>query len=93
MLPLLSLNIRIEPSQLISLFKELKKQILFIANSDLEAKKVYEELDGYIKGKVEYLSSQDIHFYHLDAKDRSEEAKKLKKQKPYISSRRPEFYL
>ena len=45
-----------------SLFKELKKQILFIANSDLEAKKVYEELDGYIKGKVEYLSSQDIHF-------------------------------
>ena len=61
-----------------SLFKELKKQILFIANSDLEAKKVYEDLDGYIKGKVEYLSSQDIYFYHLDAKDRSEEAKKLK---------------
>ncbi|MCI7206863.1 MAG: DEAD/DEAH box helicase, partial [Clostridium sp.] len=61
-----------------SLFKELKKQILFIANSDLEAKKVYEDLDGYMKGKVEYLSSQDIYFYHLDAKDRSEEAKKLK---------------
>ncbi len=61
-----------------SVFKELKKQILFIANSDLEAKKVYEDLDGYIKGKVEYLSSQDIYFYHLDAKDRSEEAKKLK---------------
>ena len=61
-----------------SLFKELKKQILFIANSDLEAKKVYEELEGYIKGKVEYLSSQDIYFYHLDAKDRREEAKKLK---------------
>ena len=49
-----------------------------IANSDLEAKKVYEDLEGYIKGKVEYLSSQDIYFYHLDAKDRSEEAKKLK---------------
>lgn len=61
-----------------SIFKELKKQILFIANSDLEAKKVYEDLEGYIKGKVEYLSSQDIYFYHLDAKDRSEEAKKLK---------------
>ncbi len=61
-----------------SIFKELKKQILFIANSDLEAKKIYEELQGYIKGKVEYLSSQDIYFYHLDAKDRSEEAKKLK---------------
>ena len=61
-----------------SLFKELKKQILFIANSDLEAKKVYEDLHGYMKGKVEYLSSQDIYFYHLDAKDRSEEAKKLK---------------
>ena len=61
-----------------SVFKELKKQILFIANSDLEAKKIYEDLEGYIKGKVEYLSSQDIYFYHLDAKDRSEEAKKLK---------------
>lgn len=61
-----------------SLFKELKRQILFVANSDLEAKKVYEQLEGYLKGKVEYLSSQDIYFYHLDAKDRSEEAKKLK---------------
>lgn len=61
-----------------SIYKELKKQILFIANSDLEAKKVYEDLNYYAKGKVEYLGSQDIYFYHLDAKDRSEEAKKLK---------------
>ena len=61
-----------------SIFKELKRQILFIANSDLEAKKIYEDLNYYIKGKVEYLGSQEIYFYHLDAKDRSEEAKKLK---------------
>ena len=61
-----------------SIYKELKRQILFIANSDLEAKKVYEDLSFYAKGKVEYLGSQDIYFYHLDAKDRSEEAKKLK---------------
>ena len=31
-----------------------------------------------MKDKVEYLGFQDIYFYHLDAKDRNEEAKKLK---------------
>ncbi|MEG0180435.1 MAG: transcription-repair coupling factor [Terrisporobacter sp.] len=61
-----------------SIYKELKRQILFIANSDLEARKIYEDLNYYMKGKVEYLGSQDMYFYHLDAKDRSEEAKKLK---------------
>ncbi len=45
-----------------SIFKELKRQILFIANSDLEAKKIYEDLNYYIKGKVEYLGSQEISF-------------------------------
>ncbi|GAA0700360.1 transcription-repair coupling factor [Paraclostridium ghonii] len=61
-----------------SIFSDLKRQILYIANTDLEAKKVYEDLCFYMKDKVEYLSSQDIYFYHLDAKDRNEEAKKLK---------------
>lgn len=61
-----------------SIFSDLKKQILYVANTDLEAKKVYEDLCFYMKDKVNYLSSQDIYFYHLDAKDRNEEAKKLK---------------
>ena len=61
-----------------SIFNDLKKQILYITNTDLEAKKVYEDLCFYIKDKVDYLSSQDIYFYHLDAKDRNQEAKKLK---------------
>lgn len=61
-----------------SLFKELSRPTLFIANSDLEAKKVYNELSFYTKDKVEYLSTDEIYFYHLDAKDRNEEAKKLR---------------
>ena len=61
-----------------SIFRDLNRQIIFVASSDLEAKKVYEDLNFYIKDKVEYLGFSDIHFYHLDAKDRNEEAKKLK---------------
>ncbi|WP_024621156.1 transcription-repair coupling factor [Metaclostridioides mangenotii] len=61
-----------------SLFKDTSKQTLFIASSELEAKKVYEDLCFYAKDKVEILGFEDINFYHLEAKDRSEEAKKLK---------------
>ncbi|RDY26649.1 transcription-repair coupling factor [Romboutsia weinsteinii] len=61
-----------------SIFNDLSRQMVFIASSDLEAKKVYEDLSFYMKDKVSYLGFQDIYFYHLDAKDRSEEAKKLK---------------
>ena len=52
--------------------------MVFVASSDLEAKKAYEDLSFYMKDKVVYLGHQDIHFYHLDAKDRNEEAKKLR---------------
>lgn len=61
-----------------SIFKEFNRPTLFIANTDLEAKKVYNELRFYTKDKVEYLSSDEIYFYHLDAKDRNEEAKKIR---------------
>lgn len=61
-----------------SIFKDTNKQIIFVASTDLEAKKVYEDLNFYLKDNVEYLGFSDIHFYHLDAKDRNEEAKKLK---------------
>ena len=61
-----------------SIFKELNRPIVFVASTDLEAKKAYEDLSFYMKDKVVYLGYQDIYFYHLDAKDRNEEAKKLK---------------
>ena len=67
-----------KPNIVYSIFSDLKKQILYVTNTDLEAKKVYEDLCFYMKDKVDYLSSQDIYFYHLDAKDRKEEANKLK---------------
>lgn len=61
-----------------SMYRDLNRQTIFITNSDLEAKKVYDDLSFYMKDKLEYLGYQDILFYHLDAKDRSEEAKGLK---------------
>ncbi|MCR8746034.1 transcription-repair coupling factor [Romboutsia lituseburensis] len=61
-----------------SIFKDLSRQTVIVASSDLEAKKVYDDLSFYMKDKVEYLGHQDIYFYSLDAKDRNEEAKKLK---------------
>ena len=67
-----------KPHVAYSIFRDLSRQTVFIASSDLEAKKVYDDLNFYMKDKVEYLGYQDIYFYHLDAKDRNEEAKKLK---------------
>ena len=61
-----------------SIYEELNRPIVFVASTDLEAKKAYEDLSFYMKDKVIYLGHQDIYFYHLDAKDRNEEAKKLK---------------
>ena len=61
-----------------SIYEELNRSIVFVASTDLEAKKAYEDLSFYMKDKVIYLGHQDIYFYHLDAKDRNEEAKKLK---------------
>ncbi|MEG1870685.1 MAG: transcription-repair coupling factor, partial [Peptostreptococcaceae bacterium] len=61
-----------------SIFNELGRPMVFVASTDLEAKKAYEDLSFYMKDKVVYLGHQDIYFYHLDAKDRNEEAKKLK---------------
>ena len=67
-----------KPHIVYSMYRDLNRQTIFIANTDLEAKKVYDDLSFYMKDNVEYLGSQDILFYHLDAKDRSEEARKLK---------------
>lgn len=67
-----------KPHMVYALLKDTSKQTLFIASSELEAKKVYEDLCFYDKDRVEYLGYEEIFFYHLEAKDRSEEAKKLK---------------
>lgn len=61
-----------------ALFKDISKQTVIIASSELEASKIYEDLKIYAKTKVEYLRSDEIKFYHLDARDRKHEAGKLK---------------
>ena len=47
-----------------SMYRDLNRQTIFITNSDLEAKKVYDDLSFYMKDKVEYIGFQDILFYH-----------------------------
>lgn len=61
-----------------SLFKDLSKQIVFIASTEYEARKIYEDLKFYVKDKVEMLTSDEIRFYYLDAKDRKQEANRIK---------------
>lgn len=63
---------------LYSLFSDTKKQIVYVANSEYDAKNIYEELKGFLKDKVEYLGADNITFYSLDAKDRNSDALRLK---------------
>lgn len=57
------------------LYKESKKQILYVCASDYEAKKRYEELKPHIEDDIIYfLPSEDIFFYFLEARDRKEDA-------------------
>lgn len=61
-----------------SMFGEISKPMLYITNTEYEAKKVYDEFSAYNSSKVEVLSSDDILFYNLDARDRAVDARKLK---------------
>lgn len=61
-----------------SLFKDLSRQVLYVASTEYEAKKAYEELSVYLKDKVSYLGSNEILFYNLDARDRKVDARRLK---------------
>lgn len=61
-----------------SIFKDKSRQMLYVASSDYEAKKIFEDLSAYNKSKVEVLSSDNILFYNLDARDRKLDARKLK---------------
>ncbi|MDU3828372.1 MAG: transcription-repair coupling factor, partial [Peptostreptococcus sp.] len=61
-----------------SLFKDLSRQVLYVASTEYEAKRAYEELSVYLKDKVSYLGSNEILFYNLDARDRKVDARRLK---------------
>lgn len=55
------------------LFKDMKTQCMIVTHSDLEAKAIYEDLKFYGGDKVFYLPTEEIFFYSLDARDRSED--------------------
>ena len=61
-----------------SVYKDTGKQMLYVANTEYEAKKIYEELNVYMKNKVEFLGTNEILFYSLDARDRKVDARRLK---------------
>src|SRR3712207_7756564 len=67
-----------------SLFKDLSRQVLYVASTEFEAKKAYEELSVYLKGKVSYLDSNEILFYSLD---RSEEHTSELQSRQYLVCR------
>ena len=61
-----------------SIFKDTSKQMLYVANTEYEAKKIFDELNVYSKNKVEFLDTNEILFYSLDARDRKVDARRLK---------------
>ena len=67
-----------KPNMVYSIFKGASRQLMYIANTEYEAKKIYEELNVYMNKKVEFLTSTDILFYHLEARDRKLDARNLK---------------
>ncbi|AHM55547.1 transcription-repair-coupling factor Mfd [Peptoclostridium acidaminophilum DSM 3953] len=53
------------------------KQGLIITHSDLEAKKIYEDMRFYAGEAAAFMPCSDIFFYSLEARDRNEEAKRI----------------
>lgn len=49
-----------------SLFDHIKKPVIFITYSDLEAKKIYEDLSFFVDN-VYYLPSKEVMFYDIEA--------------------------
>ncbi len=60
-----------------SIINKLNRQAIIITHSNLEAKKIYEDLNFYLGDKAVYLPFEEILFYFLDAKDRKEESKRM----------------
>ncbi len=67
-----------KPNMVYSIFKDSSRQMMYIANTEYEAKKIYDELSVYLNKKIEFLTTTDILFYHLDARDRKADARNLK---------------
>ena len=67
-----------KPNMVYSIFKDSSRQMMYIANTEYEAKKICDELSVYLNKKVEFLTTTDIMFYHLDARDRKADARNLK---------------
>lgn len=67
-----------KPNMVYSIFKDSSRQMMYIANTEYEAKKICDELSVYLNKKVEFLTTTDILFYHLDARDRKADARNLK---------------
>ncbi len=61
-----------------SIYKNNPRQILYVANTEYEAKKILDELNVYMKDNVEFLNTTEILFYNLDARDRKMDARRLK---------------
>ena len=59
-------------------YKNTSRQMLYVANTEYEAKQIYEELCVYMKNKVEFLDTNEFLFYSLDARDRKLDARRLK---------------
>ena len=49
-----------------SMYRDLNRQTIFITNSDLEAKKVYDDLSFY-STNVYFLPIREVVFYNVDA--------------------------
>lgn len=77
-LEITGLSFEQKANMLYSLFTDYMRQTVYIANSEYEAKKIIDELNVYMKNKVEYLNPQLIYFYTLDARDRRIDAGKMK---------------
>lgn len=70
-----------EPSRVniaYAIHKNTSRQMLYVANTEYEAKKIFEELNVYMKNKAEYVDTGEIFFYSLDARDRKVDARRLK---------------
>ncbi|MCT4509469.1 MAG: transcription-repair coupling factor [Tepidibacter sp.] len=61
-----------------SIINKLNRQAIIITHSDLESKRIYEDLNFYLGDKAVYLPFEEILFYFLDAKDRQEESRRMK---------------
>ncbi|MDO5755783.1 MAG: transcription-repair coupling factor [Tissierellia bacterium] len=59
-----------------SIYHDMDSSIVFIADSEQRAKKLYESLEGYVKG-LSYFPSDDPNFYDIESLDKQTEKQRL----------------